>query len=757
MKDKVYGYMNWPRIEAIVYEEEDRPREVMAPRVLEDKILVQGYFPGAAAVKAVDIDTQKSYELIKEDEAGYFAGFMEGDRIPRYQYEILGEDGKIEKRYDPYAFEGRITPDDEKRFCAGIHYGIYKVLGAHPATVNGVEGTFFGVWAPNAISVSVVGDFNQWDGRSYPMHRLGMSGIYELFIPQAAPGDIYKYRIRKKGGESFLKADPYAQQAEQAPADGSVIPWPDTHPWKDESWMEQRKQYAGRQVPLHIWETDLREWAKEGDTYESLADTLAEKAVEWGYTHIELHPVTECLTKETNGYAPDTYYAPAAWLGRGEAFREFVDRLHQKKIGVILDWSAAQFSQNPSGLKQFDGTCLYEKKNEKESVHPVWGTLLYDYGSPMVKNFLIGNALYWAECFHIDGLRMDDVDAMLYLDYARGEGNFTPNMYGTNENLEALEFLKHMNSIVKKRYPEFLLIAQEDGLWPALTESVEKDCLGFDYKWSGGWSSDFLEYMRKDTGDKGNYYDSLTLSMLYAYMEEYILTLGSRDIGSMREFLNSLPGEEQQKRACLKAAYLYFLAHPGKKMSVISEDISPELKSFIKEANRLYTGYPAFYQLDDDPEGFEWIQDMGETENVLAFIRKTEKPEETLLAVFNFSGQSYEKYPVGVPYPGKYKELIHTDIREFGGSSSRRIRARSSQEVEWDERKQSLQISLPAQSAVIFSCTLQETKRPAAKKPARTRTAKTAKKTAKTVKEEKTAKTAKTTKTVRKTTKERKN
>lgn len=756
MKDKVYGYMNWPRIEAIVYGEEDRPREVMAPRVLEDKILVQGYFPGAAAVRAIDLNTQKCYEMIKEDEAGYFAGLMEGERIPRYQYEILGQDGEIERRYDPYAFKSRITLDDEKRFCAGIHYGIYKILGAHPVTMNGIEGTAFGVWAPNAISVNVVGDFNHWDGRSYPMHRLGMSGIYELFIPEAAPGDIYKYEIRKKGGETFLKADPYAQQAEQSPADGSVMPRQDTHQWKDDIWMERRRQYAGCQVPLHIWEADFRDWAKEGDTYESLADTMGEKAREWGYTHIELHPVTECLTKESNGYAPDAYYAPAAWLGSGEAFREFVDRLHQKGIGVILDWSAAQFSQNPSGLKQFDGTSLYEKKNQTEAVHPMWGTLLYDYGSPMVKNFLIGNALYWAECFHIDGLRMDDVDAMLYLDYGRGEGNFTPNMYGTNENLEALEFLKHMNSIVKKKYPEFLLIAQEDGLWPALTESVEKDCLGFDYKWSGGWSSDFLEYMRKDTQDKADYYDSLTLSMLYAYMEEYILTLGTRDVGSMRGFLDSLPGEEQQKNACLKAAYLYFLAHPGKKMSVISEDMPHELKSFIKEANKLYTDYPAFYGMDDDPEGFEWIQDMGETENVLAFIRKTDKPEETLLAVFNFSQKSYDKYPVGVPYKGKYKELIHTDSREFGGASSRRVRARSSRDVEWDEREQSLQISLPAQSAVIFSCTIQEEKKTPVKKTVKPRSGKNAKKSPQTKKEQ-TEKAEKRTKTVKKTTKERKN
>lgn len=713
MDEKVYGYMDWPRIEAVVYGEEASPKDVMMPRLTPDGILIQGFFPEAGSAEVCV--GKKVYPMELEDEAGYFAALIPGRKMVSYRFRVT-RGGETQEFADPYAFPGQITEEEEKAFCAGVYYHVYEKLGAHPKVINGVQGTSFAVWAPNAMRVSVVGDFNGWDGRCHMMHRMPMSGIFELFIPGVKAGAVYKYEIKIKGGGLRLKSDPYAACTELPPATASVVTELKDFVWSDDVWMKERKKYADRKQPLSIYETSLPEWES--------AESLAAFVKELGYTHVELHPVMEYLDESTDGYSTFAYYAPTGRFGTPGDFQRLIDRLHQEGIGVILDWTPAQFPRCESGLEAFDGTPLYEAADPAAAVHPMWGTMLYNYESPMVKDFLIGNAFYWLEFYHADGLRLDDVDSMLYLDYGRNPGEWTPNLYGGNENLHAVEFLKHLNSIVKKQLPGTLLIAQEDGLWPELTDSVENDHIGFDYKWSGGWTKDLVAYLSVKPDERRNYHDQLTLSMLYAYCEHYVLTLGRRDVGTLEEFTAKLPGDPDQKLAQVKAAYAYMMLHPGCKMMSPPADMPEGLKSCIRDLNALYKEHPALYKKDDDYDGFEWIQLMKYEENVLTFLRLTDKPEETLLAVCSFSETSFENYQVGVPFYGKYKEIFNSDQEKYGGAGKVNPRAKTCRQAECDEREYSLKLRLPAFGISVFSCTPDKKplKKPADKKPAAKKT-----------------------------------
>ena len=704
MNEKVYDYMDWPRIEGIVYGEETSPKDVMSPRLTAEGVLIQGYFPGAE--KAEVAVGKKNYDMEMEDEAGYFAALIPGRRIPSYRFRVT-RGGETEEFADPYAFAGQITEDEEKAFCAGVYYHAYEKLGAHPMTIKGTDGVSFAVWAPNAVSVSVAGDFNKWDGRGYLMHRMPMSGIFELFVPGAKVGDLYKYEIKIKGGKTKYQTDPYGASIEFPPARASIVADVSEFVWEDGSWMKDRKKYADRKQPLSIYETSMDQW-KDGAE-------LAEYAGKMGYTHVELHPVMAYLDDAAGPYSTYGYYALDRRLGAPADFQKFVNELHKAEVGVILDWTPAAFPREEGGLELFDGTPLYEKPDPSMAVHPMWGTLLYNYESPMVKDFLIANAFYWLEVYHVDGLRFDDVDAMLYLDYGREPGQWKPNIYGTNENLAALEFLKHLNSVVKKQIPGALMIAQEDGLWPELTDSVEEDHPGFDYKWNQGWTRDFLDYLSKDPLERKNAHDQLTLSMVYAYCEHYILTLGTRDVGSLEKFMENLPGNTEQKFAQVRAAYSYLTLHPGCKMTAPDKEAPEKLQKFMGDLNGLYRSHPALYEKDDDYDGFEWVQLMKYEENVLTFLRKTDKPEETILAVFNFAGIPYRNYQVGVPFHGKYKEIFNSDRKEYGGEGMTNPRVKTSRAEECDERENSIKITVPALGVTVFSCSPEE-KKAAAKK-----------------------------------------
>ena len=711
MSRSVYDYMDWPRIEAIVYGEEASPKDVMSPRLTTEGVLIQGFFPGAESVEVVL--GRKSYSMEMEDEAGYFAVLIPGRKIPDYKYRVTRQGG-TEVAADPYAFSGQITEDEEKAFCAGVYYHAYEKLGAHQMTIGTTEGTSFAVWAPNAVSVSVVGDFNHWDGRGHLMHRMPMSGIFELFVPEVKAGDLYKYEITIKGGQKVLKTDPYGTCTELPPATASVVAKAAGNiVWEDASWIRERKKYTDRKQPVSIYETSLDKW-KNGEELTAFVKKL-------GYTHVELHPVMGYLDEEAGPYSTFSYYAPDRRFGLPEEFAKLVNELHKAEIGVILDWTPAHFPRYAEGLECFDGTPLYEVQDPEMAVHPMWGTLLYNYESPMVADFLLANVFFWTEVYHVDGFRLDDVDAMLYLDYGREGSLWKPNIYGSSENLAAVEFLKHLNSIIKKKHPGIIMIAQEDGLWPELTDSVENDHIGFDYKWNNNWSSDFLHYLSLDPMERQYDHDQLTVSMLYAYCEHYVLTLGTRNAGELKEFMDKLPGDEGQKLSQIRAAYTYQMLHPGLKMTAPGKDIPQELEAFIHDLNEVYCSHPALWQKDDEVEGFEWVQLMKYEENILTFMRKTDKPEETLLAVVNFAAVPYENYQIGVPFYGKYKEIFNSDRKEYGGQGTVNPRAKTCKAEPCDERENSLRLRVPAFGAVILSCTLAEK---AEKKPVRKTAAK---------------------------------
>ena len=730
MADKLYDMMDWAEIEAVQYSEEKYPRNILGPRVTPEGILIQCFFPEEEKVSLRTLSDRKLHAMTEED-GGYFAILLPGKKIPRYTF-VLGDKKEGREIYDPYAFPSQITEKEEARFQAGICYDIYEKLGAHPMTVQGVEGVNFAVWAPNALRVSVVGDFNRWDGRTCQMHCLD-SGIFELFIPGLKAGDLYKYEIKAKGGLTYLKADPYANAAQMRPDTASVVADLRDYEWQDQEWMRTRGEKQGYQDPMFIYEVHLGSWKKpkEGEkefyNYRELAPLLAEYVKDMGYTHVELMPVMEHPLDESWGYQVTGYYAPTSRYGSPQDFMYFMDYMHREGIGVILDWVPAHFPRDTFGLSAFDGTCLYEHQDPRKGFHPHWGTLIYNYGRPEVKNFLIANALFWADKYHADGIRMDAVASMLYLDYGKQDGEWVANIYGGNENLEAIEFLKHLNSIFKKKYPSALLIAEESTAWPKITGDLEDEGLGFDYKWNMGWMNDFLNYMKYDPVYRGSHHDELTFSMIYNYSERFLLSLSHDEVVHGKGTLvQKMPGEYEQKLSNLRLAYGYLTAHPGKKLLFMGQEFGQDMewdekkeldwealeypahtqmKDYVKALLHLYRSCPALYRDDFKTEGFEWINCLEWEKNLLVFLRKTEKEEDPLLVVCNFSNVVYEDYQVGVPYPGKYKEIFNSDSAVYGGAGNVNPRVKMSRDQECDERKQSIKIKVPPLGISIFQYT----------------------------------------------------
>ena len=743
--------MDWPEIEAVVYSEEYAPREILGPHVTGDGVLVQCFFSGADKVTVKTTKDGREYPMSKEDDAGYFAVLLSGRKIPEYTY-LVEQEGEQIECYDAYAFPCQITLEEEQKFINGICYDIYEKLGAHPMTVNGVDGVYFAVWAPNAARVSVVGDFNHWDGRVYQMQRLSVSGIYELFIPQIPVGSLYKYELKLKDGLTYLKADPYANQAELRPATASVVADLTKYIWKDQTWMKERKKIQTEDAPMFVYEMHLASWKKPEDgrefyNYRELAPMIVAYVKEMGYTHVELMPVMEHPFDASWGYQVTGYYAPTSRYGSPEDFMYFVDTLHQAGIGVILDWVPAHFPRDTFGLANFDGTCLYEHLDPRQGYHPHWGTLIYNYGRPQVKNFLIANALFWTEKFHADGIRFDAVASMLYLDYGKNDGEWVANIYGGNENLDAVELLKHLNSIFKKKHPDALLIAEESTAWPRVTGSVDtEEGLGFDYKWNMGWMNDFIGYMSNDPYFRGAHHNELTFSMVYAYSERFMLSLSHDEVVHQKgSLLEKMPGTEDKKFANLRAAYGFFMAHPGKKLLFMGQEYGQvhewaenkaldwedlekpahrQMQNYMKALIQLYKTHPALWKLDYDSDGFEWINCVEWEKSMVTFLRKSKKQEDTLVVICNFSDVAYEEELVGVPYAGKYKEILNSDAKEYGGTGVVNPRVKIAKKEETDDRPYTIKVKVAPLSVAIYSFTK------TAAKTSTNRTAKTAKKTA---------------------------
>ena len=752
MEKTLYDMMDWAGIEELVYSEASDPHRLLGAHETEHGVLVQVFIPTAEKVQVNW--GGKQYEMELADEAGFFAVLIPEKKISAYTLTVTYDNETVQEIRDPYAYGQQIPEEKLKEFAAGVCYDIYETLGAHGKTIDGVEGVLFAVWAPCAMRVSVVGDFNLWDGRRHQMQKLGDSGVFELFIPGLGKGTIYKYEVKTRSGDAMLKADPYGTYTEMRPNNASVVWDVNGYDWSDKIWMENREKTQGKDKPMSIYEVHLGSWIRkpleedeDGDpvagsefyNYRELAVRLAEYVREMGYTHVELLPVMEHPLDASWGYQVTGYYAPTSRYGTPEDFQYFMDYMHEHGIGVILDWVPAHFPKDLVGLACFDGTHVYEHADPRQGEHPHWGTLIYNYGRPQVSNFLIANALYWAEKFHADGIRMDAVASMLYLDYGKQDGEWVPNIYGGNENLEAVEFLKHLNSIFKKKHPGAVLIAEESTAWPQVTGDVKEGSLGFDYKWNMGWMNDFLGYMQYDPYFRCHHYGELTFSMLYAYSEDFVLVFSHDEIvhgkGSMA---GKMPGETlEAKYSNLRAAYGYMMTHPGKKLLFMGQDFGQmsewneneslpwdllkydkhsQTKAYVKALNELYYNTPALYAKDFHPDGFQWINCTSSKDNIVVFLRKTDRPEETLLVTCNFAPVTHEKFQVGVPFAGKYKEILNSEDKKFGGSGIGNSRIKASKKKEADGREDSIEITLAPLGVQIFSCTPVKEKKADAKK-----------------------------------------
>ena len=626
----------------------------------------------------------------------------------------------------------RIGELDQYLFSMGTHYDIYKKMGAHEAVMNGKKGVYFAVWAPNAATVSVIGEFNGWREEANPMTRLEPSGIYEGFVVGAKVGMLYKFFIKTKDGRGLYKADPFANYAEQRPGTASRITDITKLRWSDAAWMEARKQRDNDSLPVSIYEVHPGSWKKHphGEdedgfyNYREFAKSLAEYVKEMGYTHVELMGIAEHPFDGSWGYQVTGYYAPTSRYGTPEDFAYMVNYLHKQKIGVILDWVPAHFPRDAHGLEEFDGGCVYEYTDPKKGEHPEWGTKVFDFGKSEVKNFLIANALYWVEHFHIDGLRVDAVASILYLDYGRENGQWTPNIYGGNKNLEAIEFFKHLNSVVLGRNHGAMMIAEESTAWPKVTGKPEEDGLGFSHKWNMGWMNDFLEYMKLDPYFRKWNHNKMTFSMTYAYAEKYILVLSHDEVVHLKcSMINKMPGLYDDKFANLRAGYAYMLGHPGKKLLfmgqefaqlqewseareldwyLLAEDKHQQMQNYVKALLHLYKKTPALYDADQDPCGFEWINADDADRSIFSFVRHSKDGKSNLLFVINFTPVARPDYRVGVPKRKQYRLVLDGDAAEFGGNTTERPVVYKAVKSECDGREYSFAYDLPAYGIAIF-------------------------------------------------------
>ncbi len=669
MDNKLYQLLDWPKMESIIYSEEDKPQDLL----------------GAQVTKKV---------------------------------------------VDAHSFPPQITKKDTDKFNSGIHYTIYDCLGAHPRTLKGVKGVSFAVWAPNAMRVSVVGDFNEWDGRVHQMQRLWDSGIFELFVPGAKIGDRYKFELKVKGGHTYLKSDPYGFSAQLRPGNASVIHSIENYQWNDQEWLLKREHVNSSKQPLNVYEIHLGSFAKPKDgrdfyNYRELAQKIIQYVTEMGYTHIELLPIMEHPLDASWGYQTIGYYAPTARYGTPDDFMYFMDEMHKAQIGVILDWVPAYFPRDIHGLSAFDGTFLYEQLDPKKGEHPHCGTLIYNYGRPEVSNYLIANAMFWIERYHADGIRMSAVASMLYLDYGRQDGKWAANIYGGNENLEAIEFIKHLNSMIRKRGKGALSIAEGATAWPKMTEALQKDGLGFDYKWNMGWKNDYLSYIKFDPYFRSYHHSDLTFSMIYAYCENFFLALSHDEVvHGKASLMGKMPGTIKEKFSNMRLTYAYMIMHPGKKLLFMGQDIGEfeewneqrsiqwnlldheshkKWNQFVKDSNTFYKKYPALFELDAVNDGFEWINSISSKECILVFLRKTKNMEDTLLIICNFSNIFYKDHKIGVPFSGKYKEILNSDSILYGGEGNRNPRVKRSNEDECDARPNSIKITIAPLSVSVFS------------------------------------------------------
>ncbi len=717
--------------QAIVSGQHVDPFAVLGPHANRNgTAVVRAFIPGAQAVSIASARNAEPQPLRRVHADGIWEAKIPGPAPGRYRLQVTDTEGRVWEIEDPYRFPPTLSDLDLHLLGEGTHYRAYDRLGGHAATLDGVTGVIFAVWAPNARRVSVVGDWNGWDGRVHPMRLHPGNGIWELFLPGIAEGTAYKFEILTRSGEPLaLKADPYAFAFESPPRTASLVAQLDGYQWHDREWMETRKRRRSHEEPMSIYEVHLGSWQRvpgEGQrflSYRELAQRLGEYVTEMGFTHVELLPVMEHPFYASWGYQTIGYYAPTRRYGTPQDFMAFVDDLHQLGIGVILDWVPAHFPQDPHGLAYFDGTHLYEHADPQLREHPDWGTRVFNYGRREVANFLIANALFWLERYHADGLRVDAVASMIYRDYSRKPGEWIPNEYGGRENLEALAFLRRLNEVVYSTHPGSVTIAEESTAWPQVSRPVYLGGLGFGYKWNMGWMHDVLEYMRYDPVHRKYHHHQLTFGLLYAWSENFVLPLSHDEVvhgkGSL---LAKMPGDDWQRFANLRLLYAFKWAYPGKKLLFMGGEFGQSaewhhdhsldwhllhagpyhqgLMRMVAQLNHTYRARAPLYQLDSDPAGFRWMDCDDWEQSVISFCRFARDPNDVVLCVCNFTPVVRHGYRVGVPRAGYYAELLNTDSAHFGGSNVGNAGGVHSEPIPWHGQPHSVRLTIPPLGAL---------------------------------------------------------
>ena len=697
---------------------------------------VRAFQPRALQAQIILAGQPTAIPMHRLRDTGFFEAMLPApsDTAPApssYRLRFRNEYGDVWETHDTYAFPFLLSEFDLYLMGEGRHYDTYEKLGAHVKTLEGVTGVHFAVWAPNARRVSVVGDFNWWDGRVNPMRARGNSGIWELFVPEFDEGVIYKYEIVGPQNNILpLKADPYGFRSELRPNTGSVVARLDKHAWQDAEWLERRSSRNWLEQPVSVYEVHLGSWRRLREennrwlSYRELADQMIPYVKELGYTHIELLPIMEHPYDGSWGYQTLGYFAATSRYGSPTDFMEFVDRCHQAGLGVLLDWTPAHFPRDTHGLAQFDGTHLYEHSDPRQGSHPDWGTLVYNYGRNEVVNFLISNALFWLDKYHIDGLRVDAVASMLYLDYSRQPGEWIPNRYGGRENLDAIDFFKRLNEVVHQRFPGVLTVAEESTAWPGVSRPTYLGGLGFSLKWNMGWMNDTLTYFSKDSIYRRYEHNKLTFSLLYAFSENFMLPFSHDEVvHGKNSLLQKMPGDMWQQFANLRLLFAYQYAHPGKKLLFMGQEIAQRhewsetrsvdwhllahdshrgIQRLVADLNKLLASEPALHQVDFDWQGFEWIDANDSDNSVYSFIRRGKNPDNLLIVILNATPVVRYGYHIGVPRPGHYEEVLNTDAGIYGGSNVGNLGGMNAGEHAWQGRRYSLALTLPPLAAVFL-------------------------------------------------------
>jgi 1,4-alpha-glucan branching enzyme len=711
--------------------EHSDPFRVLGPHRVGDDLEIRVFRPDARKIEIVlDQHPEEPIAAQKIQQDGLFcATIRDATRDLPYCLRVTAWDGLHELTRDPYQYGPIMGEVDLHLFAEGQHWRIYDKFGAHVRAIGDANGVYFAVWAPNAQRVSVVGDFNGWDGRVNPMRKLIGSGVWELFLPGIKQGAHYKFEIRTQNGALLLKSDPFAFFNQHGKSTASMVYDLERYTWNDGAWMESRRTRNWPRSPISIYEVHVGSWrrkAEEGNrqlSYLELGETLLPYVLEMGYTHIELLPIAEHPFEGSWGYQVTNYYAPTSRFGTPDEFRHFVDKCHQAGIGVIMDWVPAHFPKDAHALAEFDGTDLYEHMDPRQGEHQDWGTLIFNFGRNEVRNFLIGNALFWLDKYHIDGLRVDAVASMLYLDYSRKPGQWIPNVYGGRENLDAIYFLKRFNEVCYERFPGIMTIAEESTAWPGVSRPTYLGGLGFGFKWNMGWMHDFLQYMSLDSIFRRYHHGNITFSLLYAFQENFILVLSHDEVVyGKRSLLSKMPGDEWQKFANLRMFLAWMYGHPGKKLLFMGSEFGQRnewnhdtsldwqlvslpthdgLRRLVQHLNYIYKSEPALWQLDDSYEGFDWI-DLHDADNsVVSFLRKSREGDVVAFVVNATPIVRYD-YRLGVPDSGFYRELINTDAETYGGSNVGNLGGVRTQDVPWMGHEQSVLIHLPPLATVAF-------------------------------------------------------